>query len=138
MLNIISDYIPGEQPISKLPTNESIDTDFAPLIKIPNIDKGSEFKFGKLTIPDTDLGNVFSGISAKLDVGKLKANLESTLNDLFEVFSQINNSNKNIFIDAVKLNLSLSATGEVSILSLLKGGVGSVAGIEFTIKFKEN
>lgn len=103
----------------KIITDQPFDTDIKSSMSLPGIEDLLPNKLSEVT------------------VDKFKSNIESSISELLTIFSGINTNSNKAFIDTVKFNVSIDAKGEVAIVSLLKGGISSSVGIEFTIKFKE-
>jgi len=85
-------------------------------------------------LPIPGLDKVSSQI---IDMGSdiLKSKLQETINDIVETFSEMKLSNEKCKISEAKFTLTFGATGEVALMSIVKGALNGTSGIEFTVKF---
>jgi hypothetical protein len=72
-----------------------------------------------------------------IDVGTdvLKTKFQETINDITEVLSNVKMPNDKCKISEAKFTLTFSASGEVALMSIIKGSLSGSSGIEFTVTF---
>lgn len=71
-----------------------------------------------------------------LDVAKLKPTLQSAFENVIELIPTVPDSADTLEVSSIKFSLQIAANGEVSLLSLAKGGISATSGIEFTVTKK--
>ena len=72
-----------------------------------------------------------------IDVGSdiIKKRFHEMINDITEVLSSLKMHNEKCKISEAKFTLTFSTSGEVALMSIVKGGLSGTSGIEFTVTF---
>jgi len=68
-----------------------------------------------------------------VELDKLKNNVNSTLDGIFSLLSNVTLETKDFEVDTIRFALHINASGEISLISLAKGSLGVQEGIEFSI-----
>ncbi len=91
---------------------------------------------GKSALPMPNLGSIVSQEISEININTLKNNIESALETMIDAFSKVDLNKSKAYLDCVKFNMSIDAKGEVALISVIKAGISTSTGIEFTIKFE--
>lgn len=70
---------------------------------------------------------------AQVGIEKLRDSVSKTLAGVFFILSDTTLESGEYAIDTIRFSLNIDMSGEVSLVSLLKGSVGEHTGLEFTI-----
>lgn len=66
----------------------------------------------------------------------LRSSIDSALQGILEILSSVNAESATHTVSEVSFNLAFDASGEVSVVSVVKGNLKGSTGLQFTIKKK--
>jgi hypothetical protein len=89
----------------------------------------------KQSLPLSGFSGVYNEV-VELSSKTLIKSFDKTLSGIFELLEKTKTESDEHFVSQVKLNLAVDSSGEVSIVSILKGSVKGSLGLEFTIERK--
>ncbi len=78
-----------------------------------------------------------SGELVELDNQDIQKQLESQLSSISRVISNAKIDDEKIRIKEIKLSFAITASGEVGLFTIAKGGISGTSKIEFSLEFKE-
>jgi hypothetical protein len=68
-----------------------------------------------------------------IDADHVQKNLDATIRSLFSILAKSTLESNDFRVERIDFTLNINASGEVSLLSIAKGSIGSQAGLTFTI-----
>jgi hypothetical protein len=96
------------------------------------VDKAVPEAKSALSLPKIDkISSQIIEVSCETIINKF----QETINEVTQILSNVRMSNENCKISEAKFVLTFSASGEVALMSILKGSLAGTSGIEFTVTF---